>query len=118
MAALGRVPRKAPLRRPDLPWLAGAIIAGGGIAPVLLMFGLAGGSASQTALLLNFEGVLTALLAWLVFREHFNARIALGMGFITVGAFVLAWQPHQGLALDAALHWWQPPAWRGPWTTT
>ena len=45
-------------------------------------------------------GVLTAVLAWLVFREHFDARIAVGMGFITVGAFVLAWQPHQGLALD------------------
>jgi drug/metabolite transporter (DMT)-like permease len=100
MGALGRVPREAPLRRHDLPWLAGAIIVGGGIAPVLLMFGLAGGSASQTALLLNLEGVLTALLAWLVFREHFDARIAVGMGVITVGAFVLAWQPHQGLALD------------------
>jgi drug/metabolite transporter (DMT)-like permease len=100
MAALGRVPREAPLRRHDLPWLAGAIIVGGGIAPVLLMFGLAGGSASQTALLLNLEGVLTALLAWLAFREHFDVRIAAGMGFITVGAFVLAWQPHQGLALD------------------
>lgn len=100
MAGLGRVPREAPLRRADLPWLAGAIIAGGGIAPVLLMFGLVSGSASQTALLLNLEGVLTALLAWLVFREHFDARIAVGMGFITAGAFVLAWQPHQGLALD------------------
>jgi drug/metabolite transporter (DMT)-like permease len=100
MAAFGRIPREAPLRRPGFPWLAGAIVIGGGVAPVLLMSGLAGGSASQTALLLNLEGVLTESLAWLVFREHFDARIAMGMGFITVGALVLAWQPHQGLTLD------------------
>src|SRR5215470_17404110 len=97
---LGRTPREAPVRRSDVPWLAGAIVCGGGIGPVLLMLGLAGGSASQASLLLNLEGVLTALLAWFVFREHFDSRIALGMGLITVGAFVLAWQPDRGFALD------------------
>jgi drug/metabolite transporter (DMT)-like permease len=64
------------------------------------MLGLAGSSASQASLLLNLEGVLTALLAWLVFREHVDFRIATGMGLITVGAVVLAWQPGAGLALD------------------
>src|SRR6185436_20472072 len=59
LAALGRPPREAPLRRSDLPWLAGAIICGGGVGPVLLMFALADGSASQASLLLNLEGVLT-----------------------------------------------------------
>src|SRR4051794_39835525 len=33
--------QEARLRRADLPWLAGAILAGGVVAPVLLMFGLA-----------------------------------------------------------------------------
>lgn len=33
--------REAPLTRADLPWLAGAIAAGGVVAPVLLMAGLA-----------------------------------------------------------------------------
>src|SRR5262245_44440785 len=100
MRALGRVAREAPLRRADVPWLAGAIACGGGIGPGLLMLGLAGGSASQASLLLNLEGVLTALLAWLVFREHVDARIAMGMGLITLGAVVLAWRPGDGLALD------------------
>src|SRR5262245_50890170 len=100
MRALGRVAREAPLRRADVPWLAGAIACGGGIGPGLLMLGLAGGSAAQTSLLLNLEGVLTAVLAWLVFREHVDPRIATGMGLITVGAVVLAWQPGAGLALD------------------
>jgi drug/metabolite transporter (DMT)-like permease len=100
MIVLGRTPREAPVRRSDVPWLAGAIVCGGGIGPVLLMLGLAGESASQASLLLNLEGVLTALLAWFVFREHFDGRIALGMAFITAGAFVLAWQPGRGFALD------------------
>ena len=93
---IGRAPRDAPLRRRDVPWLTGAILTGGIVGPVFLMFGLAGGSASQAALLLNLEGVLTAALAWLVFREHVDARIALGMALITGGALVLAWQPDRG----------------------
>ena len=72
-------------------WLAGAILAGGVAGPVLLMFGLAGMPASGAALLLNAEGVLTALLAWVVFRENFDHRIALGMAAIAAGAVVLSW---------------------------
>jgi drug/metabolite transporter (DMT)-like permease len=50
-------------------WLGGAILFGGVIAPVLLMVGLAHTPASSASLLLNLEGVLTAVLAWFVFRE-------------------------------------------------
>jgi drug/metabolite transporter (DMT)-like permease len=91
----GRRPKEAALQRADLPWLAGAILTGGAIAPVLLMFGLTRQSASQTSLLLNLEGVLTALIAWGVFREHIDRRIAAGMGLITAGAVALAWTPGQ-----------------------
>src|SRR5213593_2014217 len=97
---IGRAPRDAPLRRRDVPWLTGAILTGGIVGPVFLMFGLAGGSASQAALLLNLEGVLTAVLAWLVFREHIGIRIALGMALITAGALVIAWQADRGLPID------------------
>lgn len=72
-------------------WLAWAILAGGVIAPVLLMWGLSRMSASSVALLLNAEGVLTALLAWFVFRENFDRRIAIGMAMIVVGTVVLTW---------------------------
>ncbi len=34
---------------------------------------------------------MTALLAWYVFKEHFDRRIALGMGCLVAGAVVLAW---------------------------
>ena len=75
----------------EMSWFAGAILAGGIIAPVLLMIGLSGMPASGASLLLNFEGVFTALLAWFAFRENFDRRIALGMGCIVAGALVLSW---------------------------
>ena len=79
------------LRRDDIGWLAGAIIAGGIVGPVLLMWGLAGMPASGASLLLNAEAVFSALLAWFVFRENFDRRIAAGMAFIVAGAVVLSW---------------------------
>ena len=79
------------LPRNDLPWFAGAILAGGIVGPVLLMIGLTGLPASGASLLLNAEGVFTALLAWFVFKENFDRRIALGMLAIVTGAVVLSW---------------------------
>lgn len=72
-------------------WLAGAVLAGGVAGPVLLMAGLARLPASQASLLLNAEAVLTALLAWVVFRENVDRRVALGMLAIVAGGLVLAW---------------------------
>ncbi|MEX2147148.1 MAG: DMT family transporter [Candidatus Rokuibacteriota bacterium] len=97
----------------DLPWLAAAIVAGGVAAPVLLMFGLARTSAAAVALLLNLEAVFTALLAWLVVREHFVPRIAWGLACIVAGAVALSGPGSGTAALDlpallvtaAALAW-------------
>ncbi len=72
-------------------WMSGAVICGGVIGPVLLMSGLDAMPASGASLLLNAESVFTALLAWFVFRENFDHRIALGMIAIVAGAIVLAW---------------------------
>lgn len=83
----------ATLTRSDLPWLAAAIALGGVLGPVLLMTGLAQLAAAEVALLLNLEGVFTALVAWFVFREHLDRRIAFGMGLIVAGGVVLAWTP-------------------------
>jgi drug/metabolite transporter (DMT)-like permease len=76
----------------EMLWFAGAIVAGGIVAPVLLMFGLTRTPASGASLLLNAEGVFTALLAWFAFKENFDRRIALGMVAIVAGAIVLSWQ--------------------------
>ena len=88
----GKKSSEAPLRRADLPWLGGAVLFGGVVAPVLLMAGLTVTPASTASLLLNAEGVLTALLAWFVFKENFDRRIALGMAAITAGGVLLSWE--------------------------
>jgi drug/metabolite transporter (DMT)-like permease len=79
------------LSRAELPWLAGAIGAGGVIGPLLLMAGLARTDAAAASLLLTFEGAATALLAWLLFHENVDRRIALGMALLVAGAVVLSW---------------------------
>lgn len=89
-----RVARRAPrvrMARSDIPWFAAAILAGGVIGPVLLMVGLTGLPASGASLLMNAEGVLTALLAWVVFHENVDRRVGLGMAAILAGAIVLSW---------------------------
>ncbi len=80
-------------RGPDIKWLASAILFGGVLGPVFLMFGLTSTAASASALLLNLEAVFTALLAWFVFRENFDRRIAAGMALIVVGGLMLSWSP-------------------------
>ena len=74
-------------------WLSGAILFGGIAGPILLMHGLATSSGASASLLLNLEAVLTALIAWFVFRENFDVRIALGMLLIVAGGIVLSWSP-------------------------
>jgi drug/metabolite transporter (DMT)-like permease len=83
------------LPRQEWPWLLGAILFGGVIGPLLLMVGLAHTTAATASLYLNLESVLTALLAWLVFRENADWRILLGMALIVAGGAVLAW-PSEG----------------------
>lgn len=76
----------------DLPWLGGAIVAGGIVGPILLMLGLQLTPASSASLLLNMEGVLTSLLAWFVFKENFDRRIFLGMLLIVAAGILLSWE--------------------------
>jgi drug/metabolite transporter (DMT)-like permease len=82
---------RIPLK--ELPWLAGAILFGGVLGPALLMLGLTHATAASASLLLNVEGVLTAVLAWVVFKENADRRIVAGMVAIVAGGVLLAWEP-------------------------
>ena len=103
----------ARLPRDQVPWLVGAVFAGGVVGPVLLLLGLTGMPASGASLLLNAEGVFTALLAWFAFKENVDRRIALGMVSIVAGVVVLSWPDELRLAagwpalavLGACLAW-------------
>jgi drug/metabolite transporter (DMT)-like permease len=83
--------RETGLKRGDLPWLALAVLSGGVIGPVLMMLGLNATAASQAALLLNLEGVLTLAIAWIVFREYVDLRLGIGAAAIVAGAAILSW---------------------------
>ena len=76
---------EAALTRRDAPWLAAAIGSGGVLGPLLLMLGLARTPAASASLLLNLEGVFTALVAWFVFREHVNRRVAMAWRVLSLG---------------------------------
>ena len=96
--------QRVHLTRSEWPWLLGAVLSGGVIAPVLLMFGLRGMPASGASLLLNAEGVFTALLAWFAFKENFDRRIAVGMLAILAGAAILNW-PSESNQTEGASLW-------------
>ncbi len=83
--------RKPALTAREWPWLLGAIASGGIAGPTLLMLGLARMSAASASLLLNLESMLTALLAWLIFKENADRRVVTGMALIVLGGLLLAW---------------------------
>ncbi len=89
--------QRTPVRGGEWLWLGSAIVFGGILGPLLLMWGLTRTPGSAAALLLNAEGVLTALLAWFVFKENFDRRIAVGMAAIVAGTIVLSWSGKAGV---------------------
>ena len=93
--------RSSGLEKKQWPWLIIAIFFGGCLGPIFLMLGLQYANAATTSLLLNFEAVLTALLAWFVFKENTDFRIVLGMLVIVAGGILLSWP--QGHSTDQSL---------------
>ncbi len=77
--------------RNEWPWFLGAVLFGGVLGPAALMIGLTSTNGATASLLLNLEAVLTAILAWVVFRENADRRIVLGMAAIVAGGVVLSW---------------------------
>lgn len=92
--------REAGVRRPDVGWLAGAIISGGILAPILLMISLQDTPASTASLLLNFEGVGTTLIALLFFRESISRRALAAILVITLASIFLSTDFSSGLGFS------------------
>jgi len=87
---ISRTP-EVSLARSELPWLAGAIGSGGVVGPLLLMIGLTRTDAATASLLLTLEAAVTALMAWFIFHENYDRRVALGMAYLIAGAAILSW---------------------------
>lgn len=88
------------ITKSELPWLVGAIAMGGVAGPALLMLGLSSTPAATSSLLLNLEGVLTAVIAWV----DVDIQVFLGMVAIVAGGVLLSWHPGQaGVPVGALL---------------
>jgi drug/metabolite transporter (DMT)-like permease len=81
---------EAGIKRADIPWLAGAIISGGILAPIILMVSLKNTPASTASLLLNFEGVATTVIAMLAFKEAIGRRAWAAILIVTVASILLS----------------------------
>ena len=82
---------EARLKFEDLPWLGGALLCGSVAAPIILFYSLRVTPAATIALLLNFEGVATTLIAALIFREAIGGWVWASIGVITVAGSFLSW---------------------------
>lgn len=77
------------LTRQDLPYTVGMIVLDI-LAPIFLMLGIQYGTASNAALLGNFEIVATTLIALVAFREAVSRKLWLAIGWITVSSMILS----------------------------
>jgi drug/metabolite transporter (DMT)-like permease len=87
---------EARLEKRDLPWVAGAILFDGILAPLTLLFSLRSISATNASMLLNFEAVGTALIAAIMFREAIGPRIWGSILLITGSCVILSWNGEAG----------------------
>ena len=91
---------EAGVKKADIKWLAGAIISGGVMAPIVLMVSLQNTPASTASLLLNFEGVGTTLIALLFFREAISRRAWTAILVITLASIFLSTNFSTGFGLS------------------
>ena len=108
-AALAVLPSN--IRRPPTPAamrasatkLAGAVVLGGAVGPVLLAAGLGIVPAATSSLLLNLELVFTTIVAGTVFHEYIGRRVVIGTMLVVSGGVVLGWSDSPELRWGAAL---------------
>ncbi len=92
VAVLLRALRKrsgGALRRSDAPRIIVIAIAGAAVAPVCLAWGLSVAGATTGSLILNFEALLTVLLAWLFYREPLGHRVIAALLIMTGAGVIL-----------------------------
>ncbi len=94
----------SPLQKKDWGWLAGATASGGILGPICLLFGLARISGYAASLLLNLEGVATALIAVKIFKENAGRKTWFALASMTCAGIFLSWDPGQNrFALTGSL---------------
>ena len=95
----GRDRPETPLTRRDLPYTAG-MVALDIAAPIFLLTGLSETTASNAALLNNFEIVATALIALLLFWEPISRRLWLAIALVTLASALLSFEDASSLSFS------------------
>lgn len=95
----GRDRPENPLTQRDLPYTAG-MVALDIAAPIFLLTGLSETTASNAALLNNFEIVATALIALLLFREPISRRLWLAIALVTLASALLSFEDASSLSFS------------------
>lgn len=99
------------IEKKNMARLMGAIGFGGMAGPVLLLMGLQRASAASVALWLNLELVATAVLGFLIFRDHLGRGGWFGVCGTLSASVMLSWQGGEvgvlalGLVAGACLCW-------------
>lgn len=93
--------REAKLQRSDLPRLLAMAGFGAVIGPVALAWGLQRTSGASASLMLSLEALFTVVLAWRLYGESMDKRVAAAMLLLLAGGMALVLE--QGLAGGAQL---------------
>jgi drug/metabolite transporter (DMT)-like permease len=92
---------EAKLKRSDLPRLLAMAGFGAVIGPVALAWGLQRTSGASASLMLTLEALFTVILAWRLYGESMDKRVATAMLLLLAGGMALV--ADQGLAGNAQL---------------
>ena len=92
---------EAKLRRADLPRLLAMAGFGAVIGPVALAWGLQRTSGASASLMLTLEALFTVVLAWRLYGESMDKRVATAMLLLLAGGIALV--ADQGLAGNTQL---------------
>lgn len=96
-------PEPKGMQRSDLLYLMGSTLFGAMAAPILLMVGLKWTAGSDASLLLNLEGVMTAVIAVAFFHDKGGRRLWLALAAMTVASTMLSYVPGGGFGGNGAL---------------
>lgn len=83
--------------------LGGAVLFGGVLGPVLLLFGLKLAEATSVSLWLNLELAATAVLGVFFFRDHLGLKGWIGVAFAFAASLVIAWDSESAGFLPGVL---------------
>jgi drug/metabolite transporter (DMT)-like permease len=89
-------PPSVRMDRNERLFMAASILVGAVAAPILLMVGLSWTAGSDASLLLNLEGVMTAILAVAFFHERGGRLLWTALAAMTIASAILSYNPGGG----------------------